>query len=299
MQEKVLNFKIREGDTVDRFSQFNPKVCFLFFVLCVILILVNFNPFFLLLSLFSGVIYNFLLYGKKAFKTVFAFLLPFTVAIGIFNTIFTSYGMTILFSIGSKNFTLEGLVYGLCQGVMFSAVIIWLSNYNCVLSADKFMSVFSHLAPNLTLVLTMTLSFIPRLEKNAKEINEARSTLDYNGGKFKKSLDNFSALVSLTLEQSIEVSQSMKARGFNKNRQPYSKYGFNISDGFVMLVLVVIFIILTVMNSLEMAEFLFDPYIDVLTFSPLFFTLYGVFMFIPLIIDLSEGIKWCFLKRKI
>ncbi|MFQ8670706.1 MAG: hypothetical protein ACLR9J_09035 [Eubacterium sp.] len=35
---------------------------------------------------------------------------------------------------------------------------------NCM-SSDKFMSVFSKLAPNLTLVLTMTFSFIPRLRK--------------------------------------------------------------------------------------------------------------------------------------
>ena len=200
------------------------------------LILLNFNPIFLVISLLAGVIYNAMLQGKKTFKTFFAFLLPFTILIGLFNMAFTSYGIDVLFSISNKNFTAEGLAYGLCQGVMFSSVIVWLSSYSYVLSSDKFMSVFSKLAPNLTLVLTMTLSFIPRLRKNAQEINDARLNVNTGQSKLKKSLDNFSALVSMTLEESIEVSDTMRARGFNSSRKPYSKYRFNFNDGVVLII---------------------------------------------------------------
>ena len=83
------------------------------------------------------------------------------------------------------------------------------------------MSVFSKLAPNLTLVLTMTFSFIPRLRKNAQEINDARMNIDLGQSKFKKSLDNFSSLVSMTLEESIEISDTMRARNFNSSRKLY------------------------------------------------------------------------------
>ena len=68
---------------MDKFSNFNPKVCFLFFVFAVLLILLNFNPIFLVISLLAGVIYNAMLQGKKAFKMFFAFLLPFTILIGL------------------------------------------------------------------------------------------------------------------------------------------------------------------------------------------------------------------------
>ena len=86
---------------MDKFSNFNPKVCFLFFVFTVLLILLNFNPVFLGVSLLAGVIYNAMLQGKKAIKTFFTFLLPFTVLIGLFNMVFTSYGVDILFSISN------------------------------------------------------------------------------------------------------------------------------------------------------------------------------------------------------
>lgn len=284
---------------MDKFSNFNPKVCFLFFVFTVLLILLNFNPIFLCVSLLSGVIYNAMLQGKKTFKTFFTFLLPFTLLVGIFNMAFTSYGVDILFSISNKNFTAEGLSYGLCQGVMFSSVIVWLSSYSYVLSSDKFMSVFSKLAPNLTLVLTMTLSFIPRLRKNAQEINDARLNVNTNQSKFKKSLDNFSSLVSMTLEESIEVSDTMRARNFNSSRKPYSKYRFNLDDGIVLLVLLALSISCIVLNSLDKAEFIFDPEIKMLSFSPIFLILYTIYMFLPAIINISEGIKWHFLKQKI
>lgn len=284
---------------MDKFSNFNPKVCFLFFIFTVLLILLNFNPIFLCVSLLSGVIYNAMLQGKKTFKTFFTFLLPFTLLVGIFNMAFTSYGVDILFSISNKNFTAEGLSYGLCQGVMFSSVIVWLSSYSYVLSSDKFMSVFSKLAPNLTLVLTMTLSFIPRLRKNAQEINDARLNVNTNQSKFKKSLDNFSSLVSMTLEESIEVSDTMRARNFNSSRKPYSKYRFNLDDGIVLLVLLALSISCIVLNSLDKAEFIFDPKIKMLSFSPIFLILYTIYMFLPVIINISEGIKWHFLKQKI
>lgn len=284
---------------MDKFSNFNPKVCFLFFVFTVLLILLNFNPVFLGVSLLAGVIYNAMLQGKKAIKTFFTFLLPFTVLIGLFNMVFTSYGVDILFSISNKNFTAEGLAYGLCQGVMFSSVIVWLSSYSYVLSSDKFMSVFSKLAPNLTLVLTMTLSFIPRLRKNAQEINDARLNVNTNQSKFKKSLDNFSALVSMTLEESIEVSDTMRARGFSSSRKPYSKYKFNLNDGVVLIIVLAVSIACIVFNSLDMAEFIFDPEIKMLSFSPIFLILYTLYMLLPVIINISEGIKWHFLKQKI
>ena len=87
-QEKVLNINFERGSAMDKFSNFNPKVCFLFFVFAVLLILLNFNPIFLVISLLAGVIYNAMLQGKKAFKMFFAFLLPFTILIGLFNMAF-------------------------------------------------------------------------------------------------------------------------------------------------------------------------------------------------------------------
>ena len=54
-----------------------------------------------------------------------------------------------------------------------------------------------------------------------------------------------------------------------------------------------------IMNIFNVSEFIFDPEIKVISFSSLDFTVFAVFMFIPVIINILEGIKWYILKQKI
>lgn len=284
---------------MDRFSKFNPKFCFLFFILEIILCLLLFNPFFLAVSLVSSFFYSVKLQGKKAVKVFIAFIVPLILLISVFNMLFAHYGATTLFTFMSEEFTLEALFYGFNQGMMFSSVIMWLSCYSIVLTSDKFLCVFSRLAPNCSLVFSMVLSFLPRLRKNANEIYDARKLISNNEGKLKKSISNFSALITMTLEESIEVSDSMKARGFNKNRRAYSKYAFSLADAVVMIITLMLFAVLLFYKISGRTLFIFDPVIAVDYFSPLSLIIYAVMSFLPLIIDFWEDMKWLCLKRKI
>lgn len=284
---------------MDRFSKFNPKFCFLFFISEIVLCLLLFNPVFLAISLFSAFFYSIKLEGKKAVKRFFTFILPLIVFIGLFNMIFSHYGDTVLFTAFSVDFTLESLFYGINQGVMFSAVIMWLSCYSIIMTSDKFLSVFSRIAPNCALVFSMVLSFLPRLRKNVQEINDASKLIETGESKLKKSISHFSALISMTLEESIEVSDSMRARGFQKNRRAYSKYGFSLSDGVIMAVSVILFAVMLYYKISGKTLFIFEPVIAFNYFSPLSLVIYAVMSFLPLITDLWEDAKWLYLKRKI
>lgn len=284
---------------MDRFSKFNPKVCFLFFLLQIILSLVIFHPFYLLIDLAAAFLYSFKLRGKKAIGSFCTFILPLIIFIALFNMIFAHYGVTVLFTVFSVEFTLEALFYGLNQGMMFSAVILWLSCYSVVMTSDKFLSVFSRFAPNSSLVFSMVLSFLPRLRKNAEEIIDAGKTINSGQSKLKKSIENFSVLITLTLEESIEVSDSMKARGFKKGRKPYSKYVFNFCDLSVMIFTVTLFAVSLYYRISGRTEFVFDPVISMGVISAPSVTAYAVMSFLPLVIDVWEDIKWLYLKRKI
>lgn len=284
---------------MDRFSKFNPKVTFLFFVLLIVLTLVLFHPAYLPVSLAASLFYKIRLEGKSAFPFFFKFILPLTLFVALFNMMFTHYGATVLFTAFDMNFTLEGLFYGLCQGMMFSAVIMWFSCYSTVVTSERFLAVFGRVAPNCAIVFSMVLSFIPRLKKNAEEINDARMLINTDKSRLKKGLDNFSALLTMTLEESIEVSDSMKARGFGRGRTPYSKYRFSISDGICSFIIFLIFTVLCVMKSLGKVHFIFEPEITMESFSPFSFVFFVVMSFLPVIIDLTEDIKWFYLKQKI
>lgn len=284
---------------MDRFSKYNPKVTFLFFIFIIIFTLTFFHPIYLSVSLICAVLYKFKLEGKKTFSYLFKFIFPLIILICVFNFIFAHYGATVLFTVKDTLFTLESLFYGLCQGIMFAAVIVWLSCYSVVVTSERFLSVFGKFAPNLALIFSMVLSFIPRMKKNANEITEARMQINNEKGKFKKSLSNFSALITMTLEESIEVSDSMKARGFGKGRSVYSKYKFSVNDGVCAVLMTIFAVLLVTFKIMGLADFLFDPVIIMETFSPLLFLIFVLLALLPLIIDFTEDIRWYCLKQKI
>ncbi len=284
---------------MDRFSKYNPKVTFLFFILIIVFTLSFFNPFTLSVSLICAILYKFKLDGKKTFSYLMKFIFPLIILVCVFNFIFVHYGATVLFTVNDTVFTFESLFYGLCQGIMFAGVIVWFSCYNAVVTSERFLSVFGKFAPNLALIFSMVLSFIPRMKKNANEISESRMQINYEKSKFKKSISNFSALITMTLEECIEVSDSMKARGFGKGRTVYSKYKFSAHDGVCTALLVIFAASLIIFKAMGLTDFLFDPVIIMEGFSPLSLLVFMLFALLPLIIDFTEDIRWYCLKRKI
>lgn len=284
---------------MDRFSKFNPYVTFLFFILQILLTLMVFNPCYLALSLFSAVLYKIRLDGKGGAVFFLKFCPVLIVVTAVFNMLFVHYGMTVLFNLFDMNYTLESLFYGFCQGVMFSAVTMWFSCYSKVVTAEKFLAVFGRIAPNSSLVFSMVLSFIPRLIENSREISDAHMLIDNSDSRLKKSIKNFSALLTLTLEQSVETADSMKARGFGGKRSSYSKYPFSVIDAVCIVLSAILFVILCVMKSLGKMIFIFEPMIKMSDFSPFAFVLFLVFSFLPVIINLTEDMRWLYLKRKI
>lgn len=284
---------------MDRFSKFNPKVTFLFFVLIIALTLIFFHPVYLFVSFTAALCYKIKLEGRKVISYFFRFILPLVLFVAVFNMLFTHYGMTVLLTAFEMNFTLESLFYGLCQGILFVAVIIWFSCYSLVVTSERFLAVFGKAAPNTALVFSMVLSFIPRLKKNAAEINDAGMVMDNGESKLKRSIKNFSALLTLTLEESIQVSDSMKARGFGRGRTAYSKYRFSLNDGICLCFIIIIFILLCVMKSFGKAAFIFEPVITMESFSVLSLIMFIAVSFLPLIIDFTEDMRWFYLKQRI
>lgn len=298
MNTEILH-KNEGGNFTDRFSKFNPNVTFLFFMLSMVLTLVWFDPVFLAVSLLSALCYKIKLEGKAGLLYFFKFILPLILITAVFNMFFAHYGTTVLFTVDDTAFTLESLFYGMCQGILFCAVMMWFSCYSQVVTSERFMAVFGKFAPNLALIFSMVLSFIPRLKKNAREISDARMLLDSEKSRLKRAIKSFSALLTLTLEESIEVSDSMKARGFGSGRRAYSKYAFCLRDGLCLTFIVVAFVFLCVLKAAGKSEFIFDPVIRVESFSVPSFLLYTLFFFLPLIVDFTEDMKWLYLKRKI
>ncbi|MCC8073882.1 MAG: energy-coupling factor transporter transmembrane protein EcfT, partial [Clostridiales bacterium] len=236
--------------------------------------------------------------GKRAFTNLFKFILPLILLVAVFNTLFADYGETVMFSILNKSIKLEPLFYGICQGVMLTSIILWFSAYTQVVTSERFLSIFGRIAPSCAMVFSLVLSFLPRLRKNAEEISDARKNIDDGNGKLKHAMADFSALISITLEDSIEVSNSMMARGYNKNRKPYSKYRFKAKDGIILTLQSVGTAIVIIIKVMGKVQFIFEPAIINYECSITAVILFAFLAITPTAIDLTEDLKWFYLKQK-
>lgn len=268
-------------------------------MLVTLLSILIFNPVISAVSLAAAWLYKIKLNGKKGFFYFFKFVLPLVLTATVFNFAFSHFGATVLFRFAEMNFTFEALFYGLSQGFMMSSVLVWFSNYGEVVTSQRFISVFGKIMPDTALVFSMILSFIPRLKKNAAEISDARKLVDRGEGKLKKAVNNLSGLITMTLEESIDTAESMRARGFSKRRTVYSKYRFCARDFFVLVTQTVLFAVLLAFRISGKTQFLFDPFVTAAPLPVSAVILFAALSLLPCIIDFTEDARWHYLKRKI
>ena len=147
----------------DAFSGYHPLVNFLFFALVLVFAMCFMHPLCLLVSLGSSTAYNLYLKGRKGLRFSLAFLLPMMLLAAVLNPAFNHEGITILaYTPNGNPVTLESLIYGAASALMLASVVQWFSCYNEVMTSDKFVYLFGRLIPALSLVLSMTLRFVPK-----------------------------------------------------------------------------------------------------------------------------------------
>ena len=135
---------------MDRFSKLHPTVQLLFFTESLVLIMSINSPLFSAGALICALLYSFKLKGRTAFKTV-GFSAAATAVIGVFNMLFAHYGETVLFTLKSTDFTFESLFYGINQGLIVSAALIWFDAFSRVVDSERVVYLF-RFAPRTALL---------------------------------------------------------------------------------------------------------------------------------------------------
>ena len=147
----------------DVFGSCHPAVNFLYFVLVIAFSMCLTHPVCLLLSVCGAMIYHAVLLGPRSLRKSAVWMVPMAVLAAVINPAFTHQGVTILAYLPSGNpLTLESMLYGLASAALLSATLLWFTSYNTVMTSDKFIYLFGRVIPALSLVLSMTMRFVPR-----------------------------------------------------------------------------------------------------------------------------------------
>ncbi len=292
------------------FKTYHPIVNFTYFVLVLVFSCFFMHPVCLFVSLVSGFTYSVMLKGKKQVKNNLVYMLLILIGMALINSAFNHEGMTIVGYLPSGNpLTLESMIYGVSAAIMIVSVICHFTCYNEVMTSDKFIYLFGKIIPALSLVISMTLRFVPRFSAQLKVVVNAQKCMgrDASSGgilkRAKNGLNILSIMTTWSLENAIETADSMKARGYGiPGRTSFSIFKFDKRDG-KTLAIILIFGVYTLMGSLcGGMDFQYFPSIktaDLSLYGVSVFASYLLFCISPIIIELWEVRKWKSLRSKI
>ncbi len=288
---------------MNEFRAYHPIVNLIYFVFVIGFSCFFMHPICLGISLLCGFSYSVMLKGKKAIKTNLIYMLPMMILTALINPLFNHEGVTVIAYFSSGNpLTKESVIYGLCAAIMIVSVICHFSCYNEIMTSDKFIYLFGKIIPSLSLIISMTLRFVPRFMSQLKVVTNAQKCLgrDMSSGSIVKRIKNglniLSIMVTWSLENAIDTADSMKARGYGiAGRTAISIYTFDKRDVLALVCILILGIYTLVGKMCGGMDFTFFPMIKSVTFS-LFsasvFCSYLLLCMCPVIIELWEVRRW-------
>ena len=231
-------------DGSSAFAACHPLVNLIFFVLAPGFSLFFPHPLFLAASLTGALVCAVQTNGGAAVRRSVRWLVPAALLAAAVNLAFNHEGATILLYLPSGNpLTLESAAYGLAAAVLIAAAMLWFSCWNAVMTPDKLMYLFGRAAPSLSLMLSMTLRFVPRFQARFRETAQARRGmgLGTEGRRLRRLREGaavFSAVVTWSLESAAETADSMKSRGYGlPGRTAFSLFRFDRRDRRLLVLL--------------------------------------------------------------
>ena len=287
----------------DHFSDFHPLNNLIYFILVIGFSLALNHPLAQGISLVCACIYAISINGKKNVLFLLKFGLPTVLLTALINPAFNHEGVTILLYFSNGNpLTLESILYGLSAGVMLVTILFWFSSFNRVMTSDKFIYLFGKIIPALSLVLSMSLRFVPKFKSQMETVTEAQRSIgrDVSNGtlweRTKTAILIFSIMITWALENAIETADSMKSRGYGLNgRTAFSIYKFDDRDKYTLVWFGFCFLFLLSGIILSAFEFGYFPYIRYLALDLMTIPFYIVFFALcitPVVINKKEERKW-------
>lgn len=294
---------------MNEFAKYHPLINFIYFTAVIVFSMIFVHPICLVTSLLCSVMYSIILNGKKALKFI-VMLLPLMLISALINPAFNHEGVTVIAYLPSGNpLTLESILYGIVAASMVATVICWFSCFNKIMTSDKFIYLFGRIIPSLSLILSMTFRFVPKFKEQVQEVSNAQKSMgrDTSEGsvfaRVKNSIRILSAVITWSLENAIDTSDSMKSRGYGlTGRTAYSNYVFDKRDVTALIYLAVTityFLIGTLLGKINYRYFPSMRGTDMSFYSTSIFISYIMICIMPIIIEIWEELKWRKLKSKI
>lgn len=287
---------------LDSFTGYHPLVNLIYFAMVFVFSMLISHPAAQVISLFCALIYVLGVKGGRG-SALLKLCLPAVALTALFNPLFNHEGATVLFYFeGGNPLTLESILYGLSSGVMLVTVLTWFSSFSRVMTSDKFIYLFGRIMPSLSLVLSMSLRFVPRFIRQTQMVAEAQKCIgrDISKGSLKQrskiAVGVLSATLTWALENAMDTADSMKSRGYGlKGRTAYNIYSMDDRDLSVLIWLGFCGLFVSAGYVCGTFDFGYFPQLSTRPFdvsSVYFYVIYFGLCITPMALNAGEELKW-------
>lgn len=266
--------RIEAKGLLSRFYMMHPMVLFLYYISAFFFVLSYSNPIFVVTSYFLVLLIAFYFGGLK--KTFKALKMSMYIGILVFliNPIINHRGNNILFYLLGNPITLEATLFGFFNMIMIISMLLLFVSFNVLLDSQRFLYLFSRILPKISFITNMSLRFVSLLIKRAKEISGVLSVrgIDIRSGKkinlIKNSGKILATLSQWSLEDGMEVAQTLKAKGYGGTKRTcYQSFIFTQRDMVLFIVLLIFTLLSFWLSSINVRRYSFYPRLNVIKFD--------------------------------
>lgn len=289
------------------FEKYHPAVLMVYFLSVLLVVMFISNPVLEAFALLGGILFCLMLQRKREFLGNIAFCVPLFLLVAITNPLFSHNGATPLFFLRGKPVTLEALLCGLAIAITLIGVMLWCQCCGEIMTSDKLLYLFGKAIPKLSLILSMALRFIPMFRRQMQKVNRTQTAMGLYSSKsfwdkLRSAMRVFTAMLSWSLENAVEASASMKARGYGmKGRTSFSLFRFYAHDGVLLAVCVLLLSVTVAGAAAGETAFYYYPTISEFARSPFSVTVcaaFGILSFLPFMLEVKESLVWKYYVSK-
>lgn len=136
----------------------------------------------------------------------------------ILNPLFNQRGQTVLLLIGNKRFTLEAIQMGAYYALQLYGVLLLFQLFRYWFQRREMLRLSSRFLPRVALLISLALSFVPRLEAQAEEVRIAQLSLGDEARSRRNRIhmlsDRLFILLNWALEDGLAVARTLTTKGY-------------------------------------------------------------------------------------
>lgn len=224
---------------IREFKESHPIVLFSYFLSVIILSIVQRNYYLIGLIALVTVIVDYF-YNRENFIKDIKYFIILVIIVTLTNPLFVSEGKDILYQNSFIIITRQALIYGAVFGVLLATMLIWFKIMKKCISDSHIVYLFGSILPTLGLVISMCFNIISKLKIQYQKIKEANHHM-LAKNKFVYYRNIFVILVTYGFESSLDMMNSMTARGYGKNkRTSFHLYTFKKDDLLKIIIIIVL-----------------------------------------------------------